>query len=302
MNTKASTSDNPQGLAPNDFRLPAESHPGRVRLQVADLDRSIAYYGNVVGLREHQRTNGHAVLGDGVTPLVVLEENRGAQHLGRHSRLGLYHFALLLPHRLALARFVRHLAIEGVGFGQADHLVSEAIYLTDPDGLGIEVYADRARSEWRIEDGQIAMATDPLRVQDLLSLARDEPWSGVPEGTRMGHVHLHVGDIEDGARFYHAALGFDKTVWTYPGALFLSAGGYHHHLGTNTWAAGAPPAADGEARLLDWVLVVPTDADAEATARSVESAGYPVEQIGAAWLTADPWGTALRIESEDKSL
>lgn len=278
--------------------LPADSHPGRVRLQVSDLDRSVDYYEDIVGLRVHERTPGRAILGDGATPLVVLEEDRTIEQVARHGRLGLYHFAILLPDRASLARFIRHLAIKGVRFGQADHLVSEAIYLTDPDGLGVEVYADRPRDAWRIERGQIAMATDPLRIQELLALAGDESWAGVPEGTVMGHVHLHVGDIAEGARFYHEALGFDKTVTNYPGALFLSAGGYHHHLGTNTWAAGAPPAKEGEARLLDWALVLPTAADAEEAARRVESAGYTINHEGDAWLTADPWGTRLRIEAK----
>ncbi len=138
------------------------------------------------------------------------------------------------------------------------------------------------------------MAVDPLDLADLRAAGGERPWDGAPAGTVMGHVHLHVGDLEEGERFYHSALGFDKTAWNYPGALFLSAGGYHHHLGTNTWSSG-PSATDDQARLLDWTLVVPTEADAAAAARSLQAAGYPVAPNGDAWTTADPWGTRLEV-------
>ena len=156
---------------------------------------------------------------------------------GRGGQLGLYHFAILLPDRAALGRFVAHLARIGERAGASDHLVSEALYLSDPDGLGIEVYADRPRATWRYDgQRQLAMDTRPLDLNSLVQAAGGEPWTGMPAGTVMGHVHLHVGDIERAAAFYHAALGLDKVVWSYPGALFLSAGGYHHHVGLNTWA------------------------------------------------------------------
>jgi catechol 2,3-dioxygenase len=143
------------------------------------------------------------------------------------------------------------------------------------------------------------MATESLDVRSLVDAAGGEPWMGMPQGTVIGHVHLHVGDLEEAAAFYHTALGLDKVVWSYPGALFLSAGGYHHHLGTNTWAAGAPPAGETDARLLEWQLVVPSTADADAAARSLESAGYAVtrDEIGS-WSAADPWGTRLRVLAE----
>ena len=163
--------------------------------------------------------------------------------------LGLYHFAILLPDRQALGRFVTHLAEVGAHAGSADHLVSEALYLSDPDGLGIEVYADRPRASWTTsgdgdERAEIVMATEPLDLRSLVGEAGGERWTGMPAGTVIGHVHFHVGAIREAEAFYHAALGFDKTAWTYPGALFLSAGGYHHHVGTNIWAAGSPAATD----------------------------------------------------------
>jgi catechol 2,3-dioxygenase len=280
------------GIAPRGYRLPAELRLGRVRLQVADLARSLGYYERVLGFRVLRRSGADAVLaahGDD-TPLVELHEKPGVAPVPRRGRLGLYHFAILLPDRAALGRFVAHLAEVGERAGASDHFVSEALYLQDPDGLGIEVYADRPRSAWRVEGGQIAMATEPLDLADLVRAAGSERWAGMPAGTTVGHVHLHVGDLDQAAAFYHQGLGLDQVVWSYPGALFLSAGGYHHHLGLNTWAAGAAPAGDDDARLLEWEILVPTPDDALA---SLSRAGYAVED----GVVRDPWGTTLRIRT-----
>jgi len=281
------------GIAPRGYRLPAELRLGRVRLQVADLARSLEYYERVLGFRVLRRSGADAVLaahGDD-TPLVELHEKPGVAPVPRRGRLGLYHFAILLPDRAALGRFVAHLAEVGERAGASDHFVSEALYLQDPDGLGIEVYADRPRSAWRVEGGQIAMATEPLDLADLVRAAGGERWAGMPAGTTVGHVHLHVGDLDEAAAFYHQGLGLDQVVWSYPGALFLSAGGYHHHLGLNTWAAGAAPATDDDARLLEWEILVPTPDDALA---SLSRAGYAAED----GVVRDPWGTALRIRTQ----
>jgi catechol 2,3-dioxygenase len=251
----------------------------------------------VLGLRATERTEAHATLaaqGDDA-PLVELEELRGATPVPRRGRLGLYHFALLLPDRPSLGRFVAHLGALGEYAGSADHLVSEALYLTDPDGLGIEVYADRPRSSWRMQGRALAMAIDPLDLEDLVRAAEGQPWTGAPPGTRMGHIHLHVGDLESAAAFYHAGLGFDRIVLNVPGALFMSAGGYHHHLGTNIWAAGAPVAAEGDARLLEWMVHLPNRADVEAAARSLTASGYQVRQDPGDAVAVDPWGTAVRL-------
>jgi catechol 2,3-dioxygenase len=290
--------DLPYGITPPGYRLPGDSHMGRVRLQVADLSRSVAYYERVVGLRVLHRDPGVATLGahGDATPLVELHELAGATPVPRRGRLGLYHFAILLPDRSALGRFVRHLREVGVYAGMSDHLVSEAVYLTDPDGLGIEVYADRPRSLWRHDQRQIVMATEPLDVEAVVAAGGTEPWTGAPPGTVIGHVHLFVSELEAASAFYHAGLGFDKVVWNYPGALFLSAGGYHHHLGTNTWAAGAPTAGPNDAKLLDWELVVPTADDAAEAARSLANAGVHANaDADGAWAAVDPWGTTVRI-------
>jgi catechol 2,3-dioxygenase len=283
------------GIAPPGYRLPAETRLGQVRLQVADLDRSLAYYQHVLGLRLLSRTSGDATLaahGDDA-PLVELHERRGASPVPPQGRLGLYHFAILLPDRPALGRFIAHLGEIGARAGASDHLVSEALYLRDPDGLGIEVYADRPRGSWRVADRQIEMDTAPLDLADVVQAAEGSPWTGMPAGTRMGHVHLHVADLEKAAAFYHAALGLDKVVWSYPGALFLSAGGYHHHLGLNTWAgASAPRPTENDARLLEWRIEVPAPEEAVA---SLEAAGYPVNPADGGWVATDPWGTAFRL-------
>ncbi len=288
----------PVGIAPPGFRLPAGTTVGPVTLQVADLARSIDYYERVLGLRVLRGSPQSATLGtrDGITPLVSLRERKGATPVPRRGRLGLYHFAILLPSRAALGAFVRHLSAANIHAGMSNHLVSEAVYLTDPDGLGIEVYADRPRGEWRHEGRQLVMATEPLDVGDLTSAAGDGRWQGMPAGAVMGHVHLFVDDLERAAEFYHEGLGFDKTVWSYPGALFLSAGGYHHHLGTNTWAAGALPPGDQDARLLEWELRVPGPAVEQAGA-SLRAGGVRVESADGARLVRDPWGTTLRISA-----
>lgn len=288
----------PYGIPPPGFRLPDDTHIGSVPLQVSDLRRSIEYYEQVLGLRVHAQTPDTAALaphGD-ERALVRLHARDGVTPAPRRGAFGLYHFAILLPDRAALGRFAAHLSRLDVRVGTADHRVSEAVYLWDPDGLGIEVYADRPRDAWEHEGGQLVMTTEPLDVSNLIAAGGQKAWDGMPAGTTMGHVHLHVGSLDAAEAFYHVALGFDKTVWNYPGALFFSAGGYHHHLGTNTWSPG-PSAGSDQARLLEWELVVPDGEGASDAARSVRAAGYAADDTADGWTTADPWGTRLRIVS-----
>jgi catechol 2,3-dioxygenase len=284
-------------IPPPGYRLPPDIRLGPVLLQVADLDRSAEYYGRVLGLRPLERRAGEATLatqGD-PTPLVRLRERPGAIPVPRRGRLGLYHFAVLLPDRGSLGRFAAHLASLGEYAGMADHLVSEAFYLTDPDGLGIEVYADRPRETWTVRGGKIAMATDPLDLEGLAKAAGGRDWDGAPPGTRIGHIHLYVNDLARAGEFYHTGLGLDRINLEFPGALFLSAGGYHHHLGTNTWAVGAPTAGEADARLLEWIIRLPDQGNVEAAARSLGSTGQPVTRSGADAVATDPWGTNLRL-------
>jgi catechol 2,3-dioxygenase len=287
-------------IAPAGHRLHSEARLGPVRLQVANLARSVEYYERVIGLRTIARDATHAVLGahDDQTPLIELHHLDGATPVPPRGRLGLYHFAILVPNRAALGSFIAHLAEIGAYAGMADHLVSEAVYLTDPDGLGIEVYSDRPREEWRIANRALEMATNTLDAADLVRASRGVAWTGMPAGTRIGHVHLFVSDLDAAARFYHDGLGLDKVVLEFPGALFMSAGGYHHHLGTNTWAANSPRTQPEDARLLEWSVVLPSQMDVNATARALENAGATVTRTDGDVLAADPWGTVLRVTAK----
>ncbi len=268
------------GVHPPGPRMPAATRLGAVTLQVGDLERSRAFYRRVLAAEELDSSPGRVALGarGGSEPLLVPHERPGAAPVPRNGRLGLFHYAILLPDRPSLGAFLRHLVALGEPFAASDHLVSEAVYLYDPDGLGIEVYADRPRRSWGHRNRQLLMATDPMDVEGVMASAAGEEWRGLPPGTVMGHVHLHVGDLETAEAFYHVELGLDKMVWSYPGALFLAAGGYHHHLGLNTWARGAPAPAEDEAQLLEWELVAP---------------GLQREGV-----IADPWGTRLRLRAE----
>jgi len=290
------------GEAPHGYRLPVATRLGPVRLQVANLDRSLAYYEGALGLSVHAQDSSRIVLGvqGDPRPLVELHANAAARAMRPRARLGLYHFAILLPDRASLGRFVRHASAQDLRMGAGDHLVSEAFYLTDPDGLGIEVYADRPRHAWRRLGRELMLATDPVDVDGVLAAAGDERWSGMPAGTVMGHVHLHVGDLAMGATFYAEGLGLDRITWRYPGALFLGAGGYHHHVGTNTWAGptARPPEPD-DARLLEWTIELPTPDDVSGVERSLALAGHIVERTsGGAIVATDPWGTVVRVQPD----
>lgn len=288
------------GIAPAGYRLPAETRIGRVRLQVGDLGRSIEYYEKVLGMKVISRTTSSAELGPHGEDRIILElvEKQGARKIPRRGLLGLYHFAVLLPDRASLGRFIAHLAEIGAYAGMSDHLVSEAVYLTDPDGLGIEVYSDRPRDTWKIASRQIEMTTKPLDVEDVVSAAGGSRWDGMPPGTKIGHVHFYVGDIDRATAFYHAGLGLDKIVWNYPGALFMSAGGYHHHVGVNTWAAGAEPASADDAKLIEWELILPDESAVRNAGQSIASAGYEVDAEDDSMLAYDDWGIAVRIRPE----
>jgi catechol 2,3-dioxygenase len=291
------------GIGTPGFRLPAEVRIGAVALQVADLDRSLGFYEKVLGFRliAREDTPGgrSARLGaqEGERVLLELREKPGVRSVPRRGRLGIYHFAVLLPTRQDLARFLRHATALGVHIGSSDHLVSEALYLVDPDGITVEVYRDRPRGEWTYLNGEVVAGILPLDVEDLLAAAGDQPWRGLPAGTTIGHMHFYVGEIPPAEAFYHTALGFDKIAWSMPGMLFVSAGGYHHHVGLNTWAAGSPVATDDDARLLFWELVLPDRPTTEAAAESLRRAGFGVTASDGAFLARDPWGISVRLRS-----
>jgi catechol 2,3-dioxygenase len=245
--------------APVRADVPAETRMGAVHLTVADLDRSLAYYETQIGLRVHARADGRAQVGAGGEDLLVLTEEPGAKPADGYS--GLFHFALLVPERIDLARWLAHAARDRVALsGLSDHYVSEAIYLRDPDGHGIEIYADRPRELWEGEVGT-RLTTLPLDTNDLLATLEDpmaEPFDGLAGGTVMGHVHLCVTDVEQTVAYYRDVVGFGLMAQLGDQAAFLSAGGYHHHLGGNTWqSAGRPYAPAGYARLTQMTIVLP---------------------------------------------
>ena len=288
--------DQSYGIRPAGYRLPESTHVGAVTLQVSDVDRSFDFYHSFLGFAELERRNHSVVLGVGQTPLLILQG--GASGPLRQRRLGLYHFAILLPDRAALGRALELLVKNGVQPGAADHLVSEALYINDPDGLGIEIYRDRQRADWTVTQQQLDMASDPLDFEAVLAASGGAAWQGMPSGTVIGHVHLHVGDIERARAFYHEAVGLDVTVWNYPGALFLAASGYHHHLGTNTWAGPhAQPPLPQEPQLLQWELRLPGASDIADAAAHIAAKGYAVspEEAGGS-IARDPWGTALHLK------
>jgi catechol 2,3-dioxygenase len=269
---------------------------GPITLRVADSARTIGFYERVVGLTCLREEEDGAVLGsEGGAPLVKLRVVAGARHFPRAA--GLYHFALLLPSRAELGRALRRLLDSGIRFGQSDHLVSEALYLSDLDGNGIELYRDRPRSEWTWQDGKVAMAVDPLDLDELLAAAGDHADSGAPSGTRMGHIHLQVSDVQQAVDFYHGILGFDSTS-ALPGAAFLSAGGYHHHLGLNSWQShGAPPAPPGSAGLESLTIEVPDAEAAAGIAERLKAAGVPGRYEEGRISVRDPWNIEVRIVS-----
>jgi catechol 2,3-dioxygenase len=275
--------------------IPATTTVGPVHLTVADLERSLGFYRAAVGLDVLERGAGRASLGAGGVELLVLAEEPGARPAPRNT--GLFHYALLVPTRADLARWLAHAARERVPLaGMSDHYVSEAIYLGDPDGHGIEIYADRPREVW---EGRVMarMTTEPLDVNGLLAELDDPAGVGfdrLAAGTVMGHVHLQVASTEDAVRFYRDVLGFELMAEFAPSAAFFGAGGYHHHVGANTWRSrGASPAPPGSAALRHATIVLPTAVERDRLAARVADAGEEPEPVDGGVRVRDPSGIAL---------
>jgi catechol 2,3-dioxygenase len=290
------------GIKSPAFQLPDNIQLGVVRLQIANLERSLEYYQKVIGFKiknrddtPNKRSAQLATL-DGQV-LLELVEKPGVRFAPHRGRLGIYHFALLLPTRGDLGRFLAHaLALGHVG--QSDHHYSEATYLVDPDGISIEVYRDRSRNEWKVTaDGEIIGGGDPLNLAALKEEAGDQPWQGLPSGTIMGHLHFYVGDLAQAEAFYHEGLGFSKVGWRYPSALFVSVNGYHHHIGCNTWAAGSAPSTDEDARLLTWDLVLPDQAQLELLKENLKHFGFETTTIENGFSCTDPWGIRVCVKT-----
>jgi catechol 2,3-dioxygenase len=269
--------------------------PGAVRLRVADLARVREFYERAIGLQPLDRSDDVATLGsDGTAAVELVARPDATPRPPRTS--GLFHLAILVPDRTELARALVRIANAGGRLsGASDHLVSEALYLSDPEGNGIEIYRDRPRSEWRYENGEIQMSTLPLDLDGLLADVRqDEPGDiAMLAGTRIGHVHLNVADLDEALAFYSGVLGFDVTVRTYPGALFFSSGGYHHHIGVNTWAGpGAPAPPDGSGGLEWFELIVDDLTELE---DRLQGAGVDLERVPEGLRASDPSGNGLLL-------
>jgi catechol 2,3-dioxygenase len=278
-----------------------ETHVGAVRLRVADIDALATFYEDVIGLPTLTRENGLVALGaDERTPLVELAAAPGASAPPPLST-GLFHLAILVPTRADLAAAVRRVRGAGWRFtGASDHLVSEALYLNDPEGNGIEIYRDRPREEWRHgPNGELEMATLPLGLRDVLRevVALHDGVGPMPPGTRIGHVHLRVSELSAVERFYAGALEFDVMVRSYPGALFVSAGGYHHHIGLNTWqSAGAAPPPEGALGLDHFELVLPDETERDRLADALEPDAGPLE-LEAGIRATDPSGNRVLLKT-----
>lgn len=274
--------------------LPANLSLGPVHLNVHNLQRSLEFYQRALGFQVHRQENDTAYLGAGRADLLTLTERPNATRAPRAT--GLYHFAILTPSRFELAQSLRRLAETQTPLqGFSDHLVSEAIYLGDPDGHGIEIYRDRPRTDWVDAAGNFRMGSEPLDIDSILAELGEAPpeWSGLHSDTVLGHMHLHVRQVPEAVKFYRDVLGFDVMAeWN--GAAFVSAGGYHHHLGLNTWGTlNAPPPPPESISLRSFIITLPTAAELEQVQGRVQAAGLPVEPQTNGWLVRDPSQNAL---------
>src|SRR5215207_4092533 len=275
--------------------LPAALRLGAVEIAVTDLDRSVGFYQDAIGLRLHHRDEASAAMGAGEEDLLILREDPDARPAGRHA--GLYHFALLFPTREELARALARLAITRTPIdGASHHGISEAIYLPDPDGNGIELAADRPREQWGDLSDPTVSGPRPLDMPGLLTLvegAEQEPYAD-PD-LRVGHLHVHVGDVEGALAFWRDLIGFE-VMTRFPSAAFVSAGGYHHHLGLNTWRGeGVPPAPEGIVGLRHWTIVLDDEAELDAVRERFAAAGVDHGLDDGRLTARDPWNIAVEL-------
>jgi catechol 2,3-dioxygenase len=287
------------------YSLPEDTHVLSVHLQVADLERALLFYRDLAGFKEVDRGGGKAYLSASGQPpaLIQLSELPGARPKPPRTT-GLYHVAVRLPSEYELGRLLRRLQEQEWPLqGAADHHVSAAVYTADPDGNGLEFYADRPRETWRQMDGSIQMATEPLQLRGALAkgLYDETTWRGIAAGTDIGHVHLHVSDLEKARAFYHDRIGLDVTQDGYPGALFLSAGGYHHHVGLNIWAGrGAPPPPPDSVGLLSFTLEIPNAEGFLTLGERLRAGGIPVEVDDGRMRVRDPDGNLLVLACDSR--
>ncbi|KON87780.1 glyoxalase [Sporosarcina globispora] len=280
-----------------NFHQKPITYVAQVNLKVLDLERSLAFYKEVIGFKVLTKTERTAQLtADGKTVLLTIEQLENAEpKMGRTT--GLYHFALLLPKRSDLAKIVRHFVEIGLQFGSSDHLVSEALYLSDPDGNGIEIYTDRNPAEWTWRNGEVNMTVDPLDFPDLLSIGQKQSWKGLPGDTVMGHIHLHVAELARTETFYTEGLGFEAVCRYGTQALFISSGKYHHHIGLNTWnGVGAPQPSENSVGIQSYTLILEDEAERERVMANLKRMGAAVAVENNQVITSDPSGNRIVLE------
>jgi catechol 2,3-dioxygenase len=282
-----------------NFHQPPITFVGQVNLKVQNFERALAFYKEVIGFKVFEQTERSAKLtADGKTVLLSIEQP--VDVIPKQARTtGLYHFALLLPHRSDLAKIIRHFVEVSYPLqGASDHLVSEALYLADPDGNGIEIYTDRPASKWDWNNNEVVMATEALDAENLLAEGLDGSWNGLPAGTIMGHIHLHVSELVNTEQFYTKGLGFEVVSRYGSQALFISSGKYHHHIGLNTWnGIGAPKPPVNSAGLESFTLVLPNEESVIATIAQLKEIGSSVTEEEHGVYTFDPSGNRINLET-----
>lgn len=269
----------------------------QVHLNVQDLQRSLEFYQTIIGFNILEQTDRSIVLtADGASPLVTIEQPEDVSPKKRGTA-GLFHYALLLPSRADLAKIILHMIkMKYPVQGASDHLVSEALYLADPDGNGIEIYVDRPSSNWKWQGEEVVMATEPLDLEGVIKEDDGTPWDGLPAGTIMGHIHLHVAEFEKIKQFYCDGLGFEVVCRYGSQALFISTGGYHHHIGLNTWnGVGAPAPAENSVGMSYYTVVFPSETVLQEAASRIKSMGASVADQDGVFLTTDPSGNQIKL-------
>lgn len=284
------------------YQLNAATSLGVVKLKVSDLKRSIAFYEKVIGLKAIQvEGNTAGLTANGIDILLRLEEVRNLYEGSHRGHTGLYHFALLLPSRKALGNILKHLIQSKIAIGQADHLVSEALYLSDPDQNGIEIYRDRPRTEWKYDqNNQVLMATEQIDWEGILKEADSTLFQGLDSETVMGHVHLHIADLNKAYQYYCELLGFSlESDWSANGALFVGAGRYHHHLGLNIWnGRGGTPLPPNATGIEYYTIILANQQELETLSQRISSAGYTIEKNEAGYFTNDPFGIGIQLSCQ----
>ncbi|MCA1029674.1 VOC family protein [Bacillus timonensis] len=279
------------------FHQSPNTYVRHVHINVTDIQRSLSFYQDIIGFQILSQSDDQAILSaDGLSPLLTIQQPKALEPK-QNRTTGLYHFALLLPTRHDLATFIQHIAKKRYRIqGGSHHGISEALYLADPDGNGIEVYADTPTSTWRWEDDRLALQSEPLDIEELLQVAKGQQWNGLPTDTIMGHIHLHVANLDEVDKFYQQGLGFTLVSQLSKQAHFYATGNYHHHIGVNVWnGVGAPKPSENSVGLVYYDVVFPSEQKREKMINNLKALGYPVREDAQQHFTEDPSGNVIRL-------